>query len=356
MYKNSWLYKPWFDIVFIAMPAFISSFLVWAFPGFFNKNELSDFWWILLILMMDVGHVYSTVFKTYFNKEEMQKRTLLFKLVPLICFVFAFMLYQLGWKIFWMGMAYMAVFHFVRQQYGFLKVYRRKTQDKIAEKVEIFAVYAATIYPLFYWHTKGQANFNWFLEGDFFYFNAGYLSKIFLVIYVISFVIFFANSCFSIVRKTFNLGAFLIVTGTYASWFTGIVYAHNDLAFTLTNVASHGIPYMAIVWVAGKRQSTSGHKNYRGYLSIFKSWGILLFLAIPLIAAFIEEGLWDVFIWKEHPKVFLFSEYFSWHVELKELKQLIVPLLVVPQLVHYLLDAFVWKVSKGDIPELYNNH
>jgi hypothetical protein len=44
----------------------------------------------------------------------------------------------------------------------------------------------------------------------------------------------------------FNIPKNLIIIGTLSSWFFGIVYFNNDLVFTLLNVVSHGIPYMAL--------------------------------------------------------------------------------------------------------------
>jgi hypothetical protein len=57
--------------------------------------------------------------------------------------------------------------------------------------------------------------------------------------------------------------------------------------------------------------------------------------------AFGEELLWDKAIWRERD--WLFGE--SW--ELEHWQRIIVPLLAVPQLTHYILDAFIWKRSRN---------
>jgi hypothetical protein len=57
-----------------------------------------------------------------------------------------------------------------------------------------------------------------------------------------------------------------------------------------------------------------------------------------------------VWIWNDNVATFkLFSPLKNFINA--ELKQIIIPLLAVPQLTHYILDGFIWKVSKGDIPE-----
>ena len=58
--------------------------------------------------------------------------------------------------------------------------------------------------------------------------------------------------------------------------------------------------------------------------------------------AFVEEGVWDVAVWHDHPGLFGASALAPGALGLA----LLVPLLALPQAVHYLLDAFVWKVDR----------
>ena len=39
-----------------------------SFPAVFQQSGgITDTWWILLILLVDVAHVYSTLYRTYFD-------------------------------------------------------------------------------------------------------------------------------------------------------------------------------------------------------------------------------------------------------------------------------------------------
>jgi hypothetical protein len=60
--------------------------------------------------------------------------------------------------------------------------------------------------------------------------------------------------------------------------------------------------------------------------------------------AYLEEGLWAGFIWREHLAVF---KPFSYLPPLNDggILALIVPLLSLPQSTHYVLDGFIWKVK-----------
>ena len=127
-----------------------------------------------------------------------------------------------------------------------------------------------------------------------------------------------------------------VIIGTYLSWYFGIVYFNNDLVFTFLNVISHGIPYVALVYIREIKQKENQQLNK---LSVFKSsFGIFLFVAVILGFAFFEELLWELLVWNEH---------FSLNLNLSvNWLQFLVPLLVVPQLTHYLLDGFIWRKPK----------
>ena len=72
-----------------------------------------------------------------------------------------------GW--FWRVLAYVAVLHFVRQQYGWLALYRACAgdQSRLGAIIDRSAIYLATLYPLLYWHAHLPRSFAWFMPGDF---------------------------------------------------------------------------------------------------------------------------------------------------------------------------------------------
>jgi hypothetical protein len=123
----------------------------------------------------------------------------------------------------------------------------------------------------------------------------------------------------------------------------GIITFNGDLIFTLLNVVSHGIPYMALVWFTGNKKLKSTAPPARTWLQrLFTARYLLVFTAILLFFAFAEETLWDSFVWKEHPEFF---GYFSALVpEQLSADMLIVPLLSIPQFTHYVIDGFIWKM------------
>lgn len=345
--KQPWLGKPVVDILFILLPPFASLLFIALFPSLFRNNkDMPDNWWVVLILLVDVAHVYSTLYRTYFDKTTYkQQRTLLY-LIPAVGFIAGVLLYAAGSMVFWSILAYLAVFHFVRQQYGFMRLYSRKeTVPLWMKRIDKLIIYSATIYPLLYWHLGSVRNFNWFVEGDFLHTDAHGLLNIITYIYFLLVAVYVFKEIYLIITtRTVNAPRIAVIAGTLLSWYFGIVYFNGDMAFTLLNVVSHGIPYMALVWIYGKKQQEQAI-NGRNLRLFFSRYGILLFLGLIFLLAYIEEGLWDIAVWKERREVF--GIFYRTSVTLSDTALgIIVPLLALPQITHYIIDGFIWKIKR----------
>ncbi|RYY67028.1 MAG: hypothetical protein EOO13_15050 [Chitinophagaceae bacterium] len=350
MPKQPWIAGPATDSIFILLPPFICLAIIALFPGIFQNNtEMALAGWVIMILLIDVGHVYTTLYRTYFDKGALKKQRFLLYFTPFAAFILCALVYSVSSLWFWRLLTYAAVFHFVRQQYGFMRLYSRyDSKQSFSSKLDKIVIYAASIYPLLYWHLKGPRNFNWFIKDDFFYFKAGWLLNFLTPLYLLVIAVYLIMIVKTYLeQKIFNLPKFAIIAGTAVSWYFGIVYFNGDMAFTLLNVVSHGIPYMALVWIHGNKKKTK--ESGEGLLSlVFSKKGLLLFLLIVVVFAFMEEFLWDIFVWDEHRSVFG-GNYFSNFSLHKEWMSILVPLLTLPQLTHYILDGFIWKIRKDEI-------
>src|SRR5687768_10217308 len=113
-----WLFSRNTDLMVFLGSAVLSLFALWigARMGVLN-SDTPDWAWIPAVLLIDVAHVYSTAFRVYFDKQELKRRPWLYALVPVIGFAIGVALYSEGELVFWRALAYVAVFHFVRQQY-----------------------------------------------------------------------------------------------------------------------------------------------------------------------------------------------------------------------------------------------
>ncbi len=350
-----WIFSSRFDAAFIISPAVLIAALAVVFhDGFSSLDAVPPWIWLLLIVGVDAGHVYSTLFRTYFDREELKARQALYILTPLLAWVAGCFLYSMGSIVFWRVLAYLAVFHFIRQQYGLMMIYARKERGgpKYGKIIEKASIYMATIYPLIYWHSHAR-NFDWFIEGDFIPLNLPGLSAAAGAVYIIVLGAYILKEIFVWKNSgAFNIPKNILLFGTAFSWFVGIVAFNNDLAFTATNVIAHGIPYMALIWAYGRNQAALQGEQNGSWISpwigrIFSWRAVLLYIAALFLLAFLEEGIWDGFVWREHSGIFGFSSMLP-VVQSPQTLAWLIPLLALPQATHYVLDAFIWRLKLSD--------
>lgn len=300
------------------------------------REETPGWAWVPAIVLCDVAHVWATIFKTYLDPVERRARGGLFVAAPVVGFAASVALYAaLGDLAFWRALAYVAIFHFVRQQYGWVALYRAKAGETgaLGRVVDTAAIYAATGWPLLWWHTHLPRRFDWFVKGDVVALPAGLL-HLGTALYALALFAYAARAAALWARGRGNPGKDLVVATTVVSWYVGIVALDSDYAFTVTNVVLHGVPYFAIVWAHAKTRRAEGTaagvgRSLTGH--------VLVFLAALWLVAFAEEMAWDRAVWHERP--WLFGD--GW--DLASAKLLVVPLLALPQLTHYVLDGFIWK-------------
>ncbi len=333
--RDFWLFGAPVDLGVFLGSAVLSLLLVavgWRF-GILDKGA-PDWTWISAVLFIDVAHVWSTSFRVYFDAEEFKSRAAFYVLVPVCGYALGVALYSESALTFWRALAYLAVFHFVRQQFGWVKLYRAKLRetDKITLWIDAAAIYIATVYPLAFWMTRLPRRFDWFVENDFFSLPV-VVEQILFPVYVLALTAYFAKSiCLYFARDFINVGKDIIVLTTAVCWYVGIVFLDSDYAFTVTNVVIHGVPYFALVYFYAKSRRETATRFYK---TVSHNW--FVFLATLWALAYFEELIWDRGVW--HERAWLFGA--SWNAE--NLKMYLVPLLAVPQLTHYVLDGFIWR-------------
>ena len=351
----------------LAPPILIT--LVVVFVEVASPNILShsfpNWMWLLVVVGIDVAHVWSTIFKTYLSPVARERFPLLLFLAPLIAWLGGVTLYATcGGALFWSCFAYLAVFHFVRQQYGIYSLYARKVSSdpRWLRELNIAAVYLAAIYPLLFWHTHLPRDFHWFVEGDFSLriplsvsVGAGCLFALILGAHVLIEGALLLKGAHNRLPKN------LVVWGTAVAWYVGIVLNNSDLPFTVTNVVTHGVPYFTLLWLFERKARSAttlgAHVSHRepsftdrlflkGSGPLHSGLGVIGFVGIAVGLAFVEEWAWDVFIWRDHPVFFGLLWGFP-HITDPRMLSLIVPLLSIPQATHYIVDGFIWRVKRG---------
>ena len=332
-----WLFTPRVDVaVFLGSAAVALGLVALGIPLGLLHADSPGWLWIAAILLIDVAHVWSTLFRVYLDPIERARRLRLYISVPALCWLGGILLYQHSALTFWRVLAYAAVFHFVRQQYGWVALYRaRLGETNIWTKgFDSAVIYAATVFPLLWWHAHLPRNFSWFVPGDFVS-AAPQLLTLATPLYWGLMIAYATKSLYGWLRhRRGNPGKDMIVSTTAICWYVGIVAINSDYAFTLTNVIIHGVPYFALIYWYGRTRATKPDAGAALALLRTGPWALI---AITWLLAYGEELLWDGLVWHERPWLF----GLELHVE--HALPIVVPLLAVPQATHYILDGFVWR-------------
>ena len=337
-----WIWSRGVDLGVFVLPTLIALAFVWLWRGLNIQTggQLPEWGWVVFVLGVDVAHVWATVYRTYFDKKELSKRPLFYALTPLLCWAVGVALHVHSSLTFWRALAYLAVFHFIRQQAGWVAIYRARggpytTGERVADDA---VIYLSTGVPLLIWHTQLPKPFWWFVTNDFFSLREYAWVVVWAEIALASSVVLFIGYQLKRYQNQLQVqwGKIAVVATTLISWWVSIVWSPDDFSFTIINVMPHGVPYFTLLWMYAKKRAISEPTIFA---SAIVRKGLIVFLGVLVFCSFIEELLWDRLVWFDHPAIFGFLPEYP----LATAKAWIVPLLALPQSTHYMLDAFIWR-------------
>jgi hypothetical protein len=317
-----------------------------------SAQAFPEWAFLAFVIGVDVAHVHSTWFRTYFDRQELGRHPLRYTLVPLVGYAAGVLLYSASSAHFWRALAYLAIVHFVRQQAGWVALYRARSGR--AEKLDVWvdgaAIYASTLYPMLHWHAHAnRRSFGWLVDGDVVFLDALRAVMPFAQGLWVTALLGFAARQLQLRLKArrIDAGKCVVVLSTAACWYVGIVHTQSDFDFTVTNVLIHGVPYVALLWAYARERRGEAPRSAGSRIA---QSGVFAFLGVLLALAFAEEAFWDGLVWREHAELFgengLFAVAASAPALTSEALRFLVPLLALPQLTHYVLDGFLWRRSE----------
>lgn len=340
--KKQWLFSKKLDLLFLNIPIWITWLICFIYDEQFSQLKIPLIVWVIFVLGIDVTHVWSTIFRTYLSEKERGLYQKSIRLAPILAFSIAFLLSWYSEYAFWRVLAYFALYHFIKQQYGFLKLYQVKEYKVSKFFKDEWVLYIGTLYPVLIWHFLGDRKFNWFVEGDFVIFpilNAEYLFLLNILYFFI--LIFWVLECLYIANKKNSnppMGKILWVTSTFGTWWLGIVYFNSDFSFTITNVVAHGIPYMALVFYYVERKNTLLNPSVVGKSMLVN---VVWMFIICLFLGYFEEFFWDIFINSERND--FYGNWTKFYLNNSFVRAIFIGVLAMPQITHYILDGVIWK-------------
>lgn len=343
MTHSPWLLSRRADLGLLVGPAWVALGVALVLPV---GQVLPPWAWLLMVLAVDVAHVYASLWRTYAHPGEVRRRPGLYLAMPLAVWLLLVALAAAAPELFWTVLAYLAVYHFVRQQWGIAALYRLREGlpgRSAGARLEKAAHYAVTVWPVVWWHAHLPRSFSWFTDTDF---VRGLPTWVAWGTLPVVLCVVGAHGVARLRSGRWSPGRDLWLLTTAAVWGPGIWAMGGDAAFTLPNVVHHGVPYFALVWWTGRMQHARGTPVAGGGRP-FSLRGLPLFLLPLLLLAVAEEWTWDRLLWLDHPGLFgTFAPQLG-----PAATALVLGTLSVPQVVHYLLDGYIWRMD-GSNPGL----
>ncbi len=374
MQSKNWLFSKGTDLLVLFLPVWATWVACFLLPSSTLQREVPVWIWVVFILGIDVSHVWSTLFRTYLDKDEFKRHQYILTYTPILCFFAVFVVVSYSTGLFWRLLAYFALFHFIKQQYGFLVLYKARAGHFRIKKFfrDKWVIYFSMIYPVIFWHLKSDRNFSWFETGDFINFKTILLQvpgfsmqmldqglAVANIIYWLVMLAWLLEEVWLYYNKQirFSSGKVFWMFTTAVNWYLGIVYFNSDLAFSLTNVVAHGVPYMTLIFYYVHRKKALSpvySLDKKPFLPGGGLYGSLVFqgifmLGIVFILAFGEEYLWDMLLFRE--KAGFFESILQYPMNMLEnpyLQAFAFAMLSIPQVTHYVLDGYIWKGDESN--------
>ena len=333
------------DFKYIYLPGLVTLFLFEIIQENFLITAILSF---IIFNFIDVGHVYSTVLRTVFDKEE-RSRSKRYILTPIILSVIIFMWMYFKIPYFWSFVGYFTLYHNLRQGFGIMKWYEKKNNSFIGYSGNIF--YVLTYVPIILFHFLDKTfkvmyytdqdvlkyNNHHPFTLDFILFEYTFPNVIALFLFLVYFITLFywlyKELSLNTIKREYNRIIFMLYF--FFIYYYSFILSDNILEMTAALVVSHGIPYFFMMHYSLIK---TREKTY----TIKKSFFLLLITA--LVGGLINFGGEEI--------ITSGFEYLKSNVNVIE--YFLVFLYVVPVLCHFIWDAYIWRAKHPDCKVIYS--
>lgn len=320
---------------FFAFCSFIPIYFLYLFffeTKLFQLPDSPPFLFMLLgWLLVDGSHVFSMLLVSYADKDMHRQLKPLMWGVPIALIVSAFTLvYFKQGQYFYYFLAYLAMVHFIRQEFGWMKIASRfdSSAPKWLYNIDMGTSYAMTILPMI-WFTRESQKAFWYQAGDMFA-TPQAIAEVAIKFYFPVVAIFLAaNAWHAYKTKTFNLSKMLVFINTFFGWYMSKVHVQNPYLSLWLMIFHHGLPYYFIVF---KTERVTQNLSWMKAIGKFK-YPVMYAGSVAIFYLFMTGHSNNTFVWALKKDPFF--------------KALIYGISVMPQMTHFILDGFIWKKKYG---------
>lgn len=324
------------DAALFLLPLLVALCIYIVALAFGSISQMDFPLFFLLYLLIDFPHLYSTSLRVIYSNENRMHTVVAVGTGAIVCFIFLLFLFSYtdyGWSV----LAYIAIFHFMRQQIGWLKLLQ-DGQSYFYSKLEVSAMYAIVVSGILFWHSCRSASFFWF-PGAVNIPTAVIFSNICDVVMIVLCVL-----CLYIKVKDckneiiIRPAKIYLLLSTIFTWQIMLrLVPLTPVSFAIFNTVTHGLPYL--IWIFWFYSFQSSRTKY------------LFFIPMMFYLLFIFLGIVENYFYFGSMRKEEFQLFSQWKmIGGAKTSKVFLCLALTPQMIHFIADGFVWKIKKS--PEL----
>jgi hypothetical protein len=323
---DRFIVSPLFDSLFFIGSPLIAIAVVLGAWQFFPATTVEGH----VLLYMAVGHHVPTFFRAYGDPDEFARNRMRLLLIPVLVLGLVGGLSLLGARTLYLLFIW-DQFHFVRQHYGFMRIYDAKNASTESGRLNLdlwlcFAAFAFIIASSDFYAFVYTVHFDdlaigfpaWI--GPLLWWGSGGLTLVLGVLYV-------GNLFRRMVRgQPISLLKLLIFATTYGTWYFAYVVLDNETLSYPISSFFHCFQYDALAWYYNRKKASSldPKQGNRVFRYLHSGRGLWLYLLSIFGYGFLsQQGLAIA------PGV-------------------VIAINRVTAVLHYYFDGFIWRVRRAD--------
>ncbi|RYZ63932.1 MAG: hypothetical protein EOP05_22810, partial [Proteobacteria bacterium] len=279
----SWIFgKAKFDAMFLIAPAFVS--LLLAMSGVTGESLIYAF---IATALIDSGHVYTTIWRTWLHAKERRSAKLYYFAVPILIAAIITGWLAFGLPYFWSFVVYATLHHHARQFYGISRWYQSLNKRLSIESGRF--IYAFALLPIIAYHFRPDAIDGYYSQHDLILFKNETVYDLLNYAWdllFLSWVVFEVRTWKSGVHEVNRIASIAVPALLYAGCFF-IGETLPQILFPL--LFAHGIAYFGLMSLSVERTRKETFKSFK------MAFAIMLITACAFGTAeyFVEDEFLD---------------------------------------------------------------